>query len=128
MIHVCSQVDSAETKAFVAAQNALTEPILKACPGRAAIEDRLTKSFNYAMTSCPSKHGSHDFFKHNTGLQNQFMLFKTPILEASATNREVLLDVNAIDSAGTTALSRTAYSTGVLCTYRIILDQCSSKH
>jgi len=49
--------DSAETHAWVEAENKLTFGYLEQIPYRQAIHDRLTKLWNYERFSVPSQHG-----------------------------------------------------------------------
>ena len=64
-------VDSEETKAFVASQNALTMPFLEQCSARETIKDRLVTMNNHHKYSCPFKKGPRYFFYLNKGLENQ---------------------------------------------------------
>merc|ERR1711916_264816 len=61
--------DSTETKEFVEAQNAISEPYLKDCPARGKFYDRMSELYNYPKYSCPFKRGSRYFYFYNTGLQ-----------------------------------------------------------
>ena len=49
------EVDAPETKAWVEAQNRLTDSFLASIPERPAIRNRLTKLWNYARYSAPFK-------------------------------------------------------------------------
>ncbi|MGC2732089.1 MAG: S9 family peptidase, partial [Candidatus Sulfotelmatobacter sp.] len=55
--------DSAETHAWVEAENKLTFGYLDQLPYRQAIRDRLTKLWNYERFSTPSQHGGRYFFQ-----------------------------------------------------------------
>jgi prolyl oligopeptidase len=94
--------NSAETKAWVEAQNKVTFGYLAGIPERAALKDRLTKLMDYERFSAPFKRGKHYFYSHNSGLQNQAVLFVT---EDPAAKGRVLLDPNALSKDGTVALS-----------------------
>jgi len=94
--------DSAETKAWVEAENKLTFGYLDQIPYRQAIRDRLTKLWNYERFSVPHQEGGRYFFQHNTGLQNQSVLFVSDSLNAEP---RVLLDPNTLSSDGTVALA-----------------------
>ncbi len=107
--------DSAETHAWVEAENKLTFGYLEQLPYRQAIHDRLTKLWNYERFSVPSQHGGRYFFYHNTGLQQQDV-----VLVADSLNAEprVLLDPNTLSTDGTVALAGSAVSDdGKLVTY-----------
>src|SRR5258708_24652526 len=53
--------DSPETKAWVAAENALTFGYLNTIPERTAIRNRLTQLWNYARYGSPTKTGRDCF-------------------------------------------------------------------
>src|SRR5688572_6013114 len=92
---------SAATRAWVDAQNALTRSVLDG-PGRDALVARLTELHNYSRGSVPLKRGGRYFFTHNTGLQNQAVLF---VQDAAGREPRALLDPNALSGDGTTALT-----------------------
>ena len=93
--------ESAETQAWVEAQNALTRAALDG-PVREALVQRLTGHFNYPRTVGARRRGARYFFTHNTGLQNQAVLFVQDGLGAPP---RVLLDPNALSADGTIALT-----------------------
>src|SRR5580700_35237 len=99
--------DSAETHAWVEAENKLTFGYLEQLPYRQAIHDRLTKLWNYERFTVPSEHGGRYFFQHNTGLQQQNVLFVAESLNAEP---RVLLDPNLLSTDGTVALAGTEIS------------------
>ena len=111
--------NSAETKAWVEAQNKVTFAYLEQIPARAKIRDRITQLWDFEKFSSPLKRGKLYFYSHNTGLQNQFVLFVTEDPKAKG---RVLLDPNTLSKDGTVALSgmsltedggRLAYSVSV---------------
>jgi len=99
--------NSAETKQWVTAQNAVTQAYLDGIPQRAAIRARLTKLWNYERYSVPGKEGGQYFYSRNDGLQNQSVLYTQKTLTDSP---RVLLDPNAMSSDGTVALAGLAVS------------------
>src|SRR5947209_596565 len=100
-------VDSPATKAWVVAQNRLTDSFLASIPERSAIRNRLTSLWNYARYSAPFKESNHYFYFQNTGLQNQSVLF---VQDGRDDRPRVLLDPNVLSSDGTVALSDVAAS------------------
>src|SRR4029453_3304674 len=66
--------DSPETVAWGDAENELTRSTLNG-PARDALIDRLTKLYDFPRTSVPTHRGKYYFFTHNTGLQDQPVLY-----------------------------------------------------
>jgi prolyl oligopeptidase len=96
------ELDSPQTKAWVAAENALTFGFLAKLPQRAWFHDRLTKLWDYPRYGLPFKEGGLYFFTKNDGLQNQAVLYVQPALRGTP---RVLLDPNTLSADGTVALS-----------------------
>src|SRR5258707_13966637 len=84
--------DSAETKAWVTAENALSEKYLSQIPGRERIRRRLTELWNFERYAEFFKAGGRYFFLRNDGLQNQNVLYTVPSVQGAG---RVLLDPNA---------------------------------
>src|SRR6059036_3137556 len=99
--------DSPESRAWIEAQNRLTEAYLAAIPARTTIRDRLTKLWNYPKYGAPFRKARRYFFFKNDGLQNQSVLYKQASLAADPA---VLLDPNLLSADGTIALSTLAVS------------------
>ncbi|MCE1228174.1 MAG: prolyl oligopeptidase family serine peptidase [Firmicutes bacterium] len=98
---------SAETKAWVEAQNKVTFAYLESIPERARIKARLKALWNYEKFGAPGKRGTHYFYSHNSGLQNQSVLYVT---EKLSDKGRVLLDPNTLSKDGTVSLASVAYS------------------
>jgi len=99
--------DSADTHAWVEAENKLTFAYLEKIPYRQAIHDRLTKLWNYERYTAPQEKGGRYFFEHNNGLQNQNVLL---VAESMNAEPRLLLDPNLLSADGTVAISDTAVS------------------
>ncbi|MDX1548649.1 MAG: prolyl oligopeptidase family serine peptidase [Rhodothermales bacterium] len=95
-------LDGDETRAWVAAQNALTFGYLEGLPQRDAFKDRLTTLWDYPKYGAPSKKGSRYFFSKNDGLQNQSVIY---VQESLGGTPRVLIDPNTFSEDGTVALS-----------------------
>jgi prolyl oligopeptidase len=94
--------NSAETKAWVEAQNRVTFAYLDKIPFRAQLTERLKKLYDYAKYSAPSRKGDYFFFRKNDGLQNQSVLYIQKGIEGKP---EVLIDPNTWSKDGTTILT-----------------------
>jgi prolyl oligopeptidase len=94
-------VDAPEVKQWVDAENTLTRSYLEAIPGRDALKSRLMALTNYERFSAPSRYGKRYVYSHNTGLQNQSILFWQDGLEGPP---HVLIDPNTLSADGTVAL------------------------
>jgi len=100
-------VDAAETKAWVEAQNRVTFAYLEAIPERARIRERLTELWNYERYGTPFKEGGRYFFYKNDGLQNQSVLYMQSSLDAEPV---VVLDPNELSEDGTVALRTLSFT------------------
>lgn len=96
-------VDSAETLAWVKAQNQLSLPLLAALPEREPIRARLTELWNYERYELPEKQAGKIFFRKNDGLQNQSVLY---VQDSAGAKPRVLIDPNTLSSDGTAALTQ----------------------
>lgn len=100
-------LDSAETAAWVEAQNKVTFAYLEEIPQRAAIKQRLTHLWDFERYGTPSKKGGRYFYSRNDGLQNQSVWYVTESLDAEP---RVLINPNELSVDGTVALSSLAIS------------------
>jgi prolyl oligopeptidase len=83
---------SAETAAWVQAQNRITFPYLEKIPFRAALQKRVKQLNDYEKYTSPSRKGPYVFFRKNEGLQNQSVLYMQKGMNGKP---EVLIDPNA---------------------------------
>lgn len=110
-------VDSAEVKTWVDAENELTQGYLAQVASRPKMHSRLMELLNFERYTVPSRRGSRYFYSHNSGLQNQNVLFWQEGLEGEAL---VLLDPNAMSADGTVAISGLSITDdGMLAAYSI---------
>ena len=93
---------SAETAAWVKAENAVTFGYLENLPERPKIRARLEALFNYERYGAPYTKGGHYFYTYNSGLQNQRVLMVSDGLKAPG---RVLLDPNTLAADGTVSLA-----------------------
>jgi prolyl oligopeptidase len=98
---------SAETEAWVKAQNEVTFEYLKQIPFRDELKQRLTELWNYEKISAPSEEGGWIYFSKNDGLQNQSVIYRKKSEDATP---EVFLDPNKFSEDGTTSLSGMSFS------------------
>jgi len=98
---------SVDVKAWVEAENKITNAYLEAIPERAGIQKRLTELWNYEKFTAPVKLAGMYFFRKNDGLQNQAVLYVMDKLDGEP---RVLIDPSAWTKDGTMALQGTAVS------------------
>jgi prolyl oligopeptidase len=94
--------NSAETAAWVEAQNGVTLPYLERIPMRAALQARVLQLNDYEKYSAPLRKGPYFFFSRNAGLQNQSVLYIQQGLDGTP---DVLIDPNTWSADGTVSLS-----------------------
>lgn len=99
--------NSAETKAWVSAENAVTDGFIKTIPQRDEIHARLKKLWNFERIGLPGEEGGKWFYTKNSGLQNQAVLYVADSLDGEP---RVLLDPNTMSKDGTVALSQSRSS------------------
>lgn len=97
---------SAETAAWVKAQNEATQAYLSQIPYRKDIAKRLTELLDYERVSQPFKHGNYTYYYKNDGLQNQSVLYR----QKEGSEAEVFLDPNTMSDDGTTSLAGLSFS------------------
>jgi prolyl oligopeptidase len=90
------------TRAWIAAQNQLTERVLGALPARAVIRARLETVWDFPRAGAPWRCGNRWFQLRNTGLQDQDVLWTADGPEVEGA---VLVDPNGLSDHGTTALA-----------------------
>jgi len=98
---------SAETAAWVEAENKVTFAYLDKIPYRQQMKDRLERLFNYTRYTPPYRRGEYFLFTKNDGLQNQNVLYIQKGLDGAP---EVLLDPNKLSADGTSRLMETQVS------------------
>ena len=92
----------AQVRAWVDAQNAVTQAFLATLPGRAAFRARMTQMYDYERFGLPEKKGGRYFYTRNDGLQNQAVLYVREGLDGAP---RVLIDPNTWSQDGATALA-----------------------
>ncbi|TDE31325.1 S9 family peptidase [Flavobacterium ranwuense] len=97
---------SAETGAWVKAQNEVTYGYLAQIPFRDALKARMEKLWNYEKIGAPFKEGKFTYYYKNNGLQNQSVLYRK---DAKGTET-VFLDPNTFSKDGTTSLGGLNFS------------------
>jgi prolyl oligopeptidase len=101
------EIDSDATKAWIKAQNDVTNAELDKLELRDAFNSRLTELWNYERFGVPFKEGGRWFMSHNSGLQSQAVL-KT--MQNLSDEPKVLLDPNTLSADGTAALNSLSIS------------------
>jgi prolyl oligopeptidase len=95
-------VDSVELKTWVDAENELTQSYLARVPVRETMQNRLMELINFERYTAPARRGNRYFYSHNSGLQNQNVLYWHEGLDGEP---KVLLDPNTFSEDGTVAIS-----------------------
>jgi len=91
---------SAETGAWVKAENKVTYKYLDQIPFRSALKNRMEKLWNYEKIGAPFIEGKFTYYSKNNGLQNQSVIYR----KDEKGKEEVFLDPNTFSKDGTTSL------------------------
>jgi prolyl oligopeptidase len=110
-------VDSPELKTWIDAENELTQSYLAQVPVRETMQRRLMELINYERYTAPARRGTRYFYSHNSGLQNQNVVYWQEGLDGEP---KVLLDPNTFSEDGTVAISGISITDdGLLAAYSI---------
>jgi prolyl oligopeptidase len=93
---------SAETAAWVIAENKITNEYLAKIPFRDQVHKRLEALWNFPKLTVPFKKGDWIFFQKNDGMQNQSVIY---VQKGISGEPRVLLDPNSLSADGTVAVS-----------------------
>ena len=108
--------NAVETKNWVDKQNETTFSYLENIPFRNQIKNRLEQLWDYDKVSAPFKEGYYTYFYKNSGLQNQYVVYR----KKNGYEEEVFLDPNTFAKDGTTSLAGLNFSkSGKLLAYSI---------
>lgn len=100
--------ESADTRAWIDAQNRLTDSYLATIPQREKIKNRLTELWNYERYSAPSKIADGFYlYSKNDGLQNQSVLYRSSSINDPG---KLFFDPNKLAADGTAALSGSSFT------------------
>ena len=106
-----------QVEAWVTAENQVTDRFLASLPLRDWFKQRMTALYDYERYGLPVKKGGHYFYSHNSGLQNQSVLFVRNGLNGESRQ---LIDPNKWSADGATALAEwTPSEDGKLLEYSI---------
>ncbi len=98
-------IDSPQTRDWIAAERAHTAAALTAIPEREAVRSRLKALWNFPKFGLPLKRGGRLFFSKNDGLQNQAVIYVTGVGDSAP---RVLIDPNTQSSEGIVAINTIA--------------------
>ena len=96
-------LDAPATKAWVDAENTLTFGYLAGIARRDSIKDRITALWNYPRVAIPVREAGQIWFRKNSGLQKQSVLYRAASLRATAA---AVLDPNALFPDGSIAVGQ----------------------
>ena len=110
--------DSAETVAWVAQQNAVTEAYLAALPDRSWFTETMQAVVGRPRAGVPFRRAGWYFVTRNDGSQNQDVVYVAESLAELLDGGRVLVDPNTFSADGTSSLTTfTVASTGGLAAY-----------
>ena len=106
---------SAATGAWVDAQNAVTFAYLDTLPQKQAFAKSLARLLDYERESAPVDEGKYTYFRRNSGLQNQAVIYRLN----AAGEESVFIDPNTLSADGTTSIAALSFSkSGNLAAYQ----------
>ena len=97
---------SAETGAWVKAENEVTYGYLDKIPFREELKKRMEQLWNYEKIGAPYTEGKFTYYSKNNGLQNQSVIYR----KDDKGREEIFLDPNTFSKDGTTSLGSLDFS------------------
>jgi prolyl oligopeptidase len=97
------ELNSAETKEWVKAQNSVTFKYLESLPLRAAFLKRITELWNYPKVSTPWWAGGRLWYRRNSGLQLQSVVYARDRIDSAPV---AVLDPNALSADGSISVDQ----------------------
>ena len=92
---------------WIEAENEVTHAYLEKIPERSAIEQRLTRLWDYEKFDTPFRKGGRYYIARNDGLQNHYVYYVSDSLDGE---KRVLFDPNKWSEDGTVALGGLEFS------------------
>jgi len=96
-------LDSADSAAWITAQNKLTFAYLDTLPKRAEIRERLTELWDYRRTGVPVREADQLWFQQNSGLQRQSPLYRQADMKGPPT---LVIDPNTLSPDGSVQMAQ----------------------
>jgi prolyl oligopeptidase len=96
------RLDFPETRDWVRAEARLTDSYLEKIPVRQSIQKRLIELLNFEKFGVPFKKGNRYFYTHNSGLQQQSVLYSSAGVDG---NPAIAFDPNALSTNGALAIA-----------------------
>jgi prolyl oligopeptidase len=96
-------LNSAETKDWIKAQNSVTFEYLESLPLRAAFLKRITELWNYPKVSTPWWAGGRLWYRRNSGLQLQSVVYFRDKIDSAPV---AVLDPNALSPDGSVSVNQ----------------------
>lgn len=100
--------DSAETRSFVEAENAVFQKYIAKFEHKEAFKRNITEMYNYERFGTPFQRGGRYFYFYNSGLQPQSVLYTLKSLDDK--EPQVFFDPNKLSADGTVALSTYSFT------------------
>jgi prolyl oligopeptidase len=111
---------SQETKAWVTEQNNLTFNYLKLIAQRNRWKNQLESLWNFEKMQVPYYQGEYLYYEKNSGLENQFVVYRRKVDKGALGAEELFLNPNTFSSDGTSSLGTVSFSEdGTLVAYQV---------
>ena len=100
-------LNSAETRAWINAQNEIAIKYLESLPLREVFRKRITELWNYPKVSLPRREGGRLWYRRNSGLERQSVVYSRRDINAP---RLMVIDPNQLSPDGSISLAQIAPS------------------